>query len=579
MAQNGSQHRWTVEAVRLGHRLATQQILSQQSRQMDHATATKFFEVIHGMPPWAANLAANEYALVWTDKEATKMNPRRELPGGPLVYIERYEDKWRAYFTDGSFTGLQTGPEDENEYESTYDVLVDRLLHKWPNAAIVRKDERSYWEPHKEFSHGVIAEAEMPPYIEVKVPGEGTVYSGRDDIRAMTVYGHYIHRGQEVIVYVNGQEWERYVPDPEEELEVVKMTASLKRLSRHDNKNPRTAKQIRIVLKKVGQPATITIIDSSLEAMQAIVGGLIQIVPFGDKKNIELVFNEEGRMLNLPPNVLHSYWGPLFGNLFVMKRGAWKPGEAEAIMHTLNAMPKNLTMNPTSAGASWPIYEYKFVKANRPTTVQVPGHAPYVVQAGEFIIFKSEQQPGQSADIRPVGVVSSQGILGPTRPEAAARDLARTQSKKLDARNPNPVRVLDPTGRCVAAFLRGNEASCETAAAEDGPRITERQKRSVPCPECGRPAGKPCASSRIPSPSSFGGGWGGPPDLEHAHPARRAEFLAKHRALPTKIPGVHENPVSVGAGLFIVGVSIATGIGLYYLMQPKAPPPSPEIHL
>ena len=56
-------------------------------------------------------------------------------------------------------------------------------------------------------------------------------------------------------------------------------------------------------------------------------------------------------------------------------------------------------------------------------------------------------------------------------------------------------------------------------------QVTERQKRSVECPQCGAAAGRPCESSRIPGANSFGGGWGGPPYLERAHAARRAAYL------------------------------------------------------
>lgn len=60
-------------------------------------------------------------------------------------------------------------------------------------------------------------------------------------------------------------------------------------------------------------------------------------------------------------------------------------------------------------------------------------------------------------------------------------------------------------------------------------RISEEDKRSVACPYCGRRPGKPCRSSRQPGPNTFGGGWGGPPDLDVAHLARRAAFVARVR--------------------------------------------------
>lgn len=57
-------------------------------------------------------------------------------------------------------------------------------------------------------------------------------------------------------------------------------------------------------------------------------------------------------------------------------------------------------------------------------------------------------------------------------------------------------------------------------------KVTEIQKRTVTCPECGARAGKRCLSSRIPGPNTFGGGWGGPPYLDRAHKARRDAYLA-----------------------------------------------------
>ena len=56
-------------------------------------------------------------------------------------------------------------------------------------------------------------------------------------------------------------------------------------------------------------------------------------------------------------------------------------------------------------------------------------------------------------------------------------------------------------------------------------RLTEAQKRSVTCPTCHASAGKACRGSRIPGANTLGGGWGGPPDLDRAHDARRAEAL------------------------------------------------------
>ena len=71
-----------------------------------------------------------------------------------------------------------------------------------------------------------------------------------------------------------------------------------------------------------------------------------------------------------------------------------------------------------------------------------------------------------------------------------------------------------------------------TARTAPALRLTEAQKRSVPCPTCGRTTGEACRGSRIPGANTFGGGWGGPPDLDRAHDERRKEAL---RALTVKV--------------------------------------------
>ena len=54
-------------------------------------------------------------------------------------------------------------------------------------------------------------------------------------------------------------------------------------------------------------------------------------------------------------------------------------------------------------------------------------------------------------------------------------------------------------------------------------RLTQRQRRAVDCPVCGARPGRPCQSTRIGSPSSLGGGWGGYPVLDREHPSRVAD--------------------------------------------------------
>ena len=64
-------------------------------------------------------------------------------------------------------------------------------------------------------------------------------------------------------------------------------------------------KELRIVLKKVGEIPEIMNIENTLEAKQKLVGGLIEVVSVTD--NILLICNEEGKLENLFPNLIFDY--------------------------------------------------------------------------------------------------------------------------------------------------------------------------------------------------------------------------------------------------------------------------------
>lgn len=58
---------------------------------------------------------------------------------------------------------------------------------------------------------------------------------------------------------------------------------------------------MKIVQVEPGCEPTVTEIDSSLEAMQGVVGGLIQaLFPFDDP--VALIANDDGKLLGLPAN-------------------------------------------------------------------------------------------------------------------------------------------------------------------------------------------------------------------------------------------------------------------------------------
>ena len=63
-------------------------------------------------------------------------------------------------------------------------------------------------------------------------------------------------------------------------------------------------KKIRILYKEVGKEPQIMFIDNTLEAKQKLVGGLIEVVPYED---VLIICNEEGKLLNMPPNLVFEY--------------------------------------------------------------------------------------------------------------------------------------------------------------------------------------------------------------------------------------------------------------------------------
>ena len=81
---------------------------------------------------------------------------------------------------------------------------------------------------------------------------------------------------------------------------------------RHEQLRP--VRTLEAVVKAPGERPHVTMIADTLEAMQSIVGGYIEIVGFTEENVI--VCNEEGRLLNLPENALG-----LRGTFIVLGRG------------------------------------------------------------------------------------------------------------------------------------------------------------------------------------------------------------------------------------------------------------------
>lgn len=73
--------------------------------------------------------------------------------------------------------------------------------------------------------------------------------------------------------------------------------------------------KLKILYKEVGKRPKPMEIEDTLEVKQKLVGGLIEVVPYID--NMLLICNEEGKILNMPANLLfdNDY---IAGNCFVV---------------------------------------------------------------------------------------------------------------------------------------------------------------------------------------------------------------------------------------------------------------------
>ena len=74
-------------------------------------------------------------------------------------------------------------------------------------------------------------------------------------------------------------------------------------------------KKLKIIFKEVGKKPIVTEVEDTLEAKQKLVGGLIEVVPYKD--NLLLVCNEEGKIMNLKPNLQFDY-DYIAGNCFIV---------------------------------------------------------------------------------------------------------------------------------------------------------------------------------------------------------------------------------------------------------------------
>ena len=83
------------------------------------------------------------------------------------------------------------------------------------------------------------------------------------------------------------------------------------------------SKKIRAILKKVGEKPEIVMIDNTLEEMQRLVDGYIELVPLPQMEfRLAMVVNEEGRLRGLPFNCRLFGQGYVGDIMMVKTRGS-----------------------------------------------------------------------------------------------------------------------------------------------------------------------------------------------------------------------------------------------------------------
>lgn len=73
--------------------------------------------------------------------------------------------------------------------------------------------------------------------------------------------------------------------------------------------------KIKVIIIEPNKLPRVEMVDNELHAMQVIVGGNIEVVPF---HNFDLVCNEEGKLMGLPPTLDMSY-DVIMGTCFITK--------------------------------------------------------------------------------------------------------------------------------------------------------------------------------------------------------------------------------------------------------------------
>ena len=89
--------------------------------------------------------------------------------------------------------------------------------------------------------------------------------------------------------------------------------AKAKKQNKNERKLNIMGKKIKVLYKRVGREPEVVEIENTLQAMQSLVGGFIEVIPYD---YYELVCNDEGKLQGLYPNVGFDY-DIINGNFFI----------------------------------------------------------------------------------------------------------------------------------------------------------------------------------------------------------------------------------------------------------------------
>lgn len=141
------------------------------------------------------------------------------------------------------------------------------------------------------------------------------------------------------------KEGELKVEDKKEEYKLNKELKEETELNIIDTNKKEEKPKLRVLYKEVGKRPVIKLIEDTLEAKQKLVGGLIEVVYYND--NTLLVCNDEGKNLNMLPNLVFDY-DYIAGNCFLVgddyERGGFrslKMSEIQKLKKEINQISFN----------------------------------------------------------------------------------------------------------------------------------------------------------------------------------------------------------------------------------------------